>query len=332
MISKSLAMIEAKIYPILGLSFLSLLFASASEALPSHNLLAFQAQCLERGDTARHQNVSNPLSRDEVACDSELKWRALARREAIAKFTDGITLCNWNVYGLPVKKSGTRQKNIADYVAYGCDIFSGQEHWSVFDRSGFRGRSRNTFSDWTFKYFSHPLPLHPGSGIMIGSVWPIVKTKYSPWPGGLFKNAGYKGVGYAQIRTPQGLLDLYNLHLAAGRSFDLKEKQVEHLIEFVQKTHDPSLPLVINGDFNFNRRWRLPSRKVNALTWLNEKLEVRPVGFQSRIEYTLLNDRVSYLDHRVLADWDDREVYMSEPFIKELADHPGILTRVLLKP
>jgi endonuclease/exonuclease/phosphatase family metal-dependent hydrolase len=287
---------------------------------------AFQDPCAMRGNSLRHEKVLNPLPDYRMVCvDSNRISQTLFLPQ------ETITLCNWNVYGLPMQNSGQRQANVADYIAYGCDIFSGQEHWSVFDRGRFRRQARSHFPDWSFKYFGHPVPLHPGSGIMIGSIWPIQKNNYSPWPGGIVRNTGYKGVGYAQITTPRGSLDLYNLHLAAGRSAQLKETQLKHLITFVNQTHDPSLPLVITGDFNFAQSFKLPSQGMNALDWLEQSLGVRPAGFMSRIEFTLISDQVRYIDHRVLADWaTPKEVYLSEPFIREWGDHPGIITKIRL--
>lgn len=297
------------------------------------SLLSFHKVCAQRGDSQRHQNIINPLQDHKVFCDQAAKNRQSLINPTFTKPSQTFTLCNWNVYGLPIKKSGRRQKHIADIVAYGCDIFAGQEHWSIIDRASFRKQARQHVPSWNFKYFGHPLLVHPGSGVMIGSIWPIVKTRYSPWPGGLFKNAGYKGVGYAQLKTPYGLLDLYNLHLAAGRNRALKEKQLQHLVQFVQATHEPHLPLIVTGDFNFGKNWRLQSNKAPAFQWLSAQLGVRAVGFQSRIEHTFLNQRVNYHDFRILADWATaREVYMSCPFIRELTDHPGVVTRLSIQP
>lgn len=316
----------------LSIITITVFYGTTIHAQQRKALYSFQNPCAERGDTLRHKNVINPLQNDNVICNRLDRQQSESSLPRKIKLSNAITLCNWNVYGLPVKQSGQRQENIADYVAYGCDIFSGQEHWIFSDRNRFRKQAQGHVPAWNFRYFDHPVPFHPGSGILIGSVWPIRKTQYSPWPGGIIRNAGYKGVGYAQIITPRGLLDLYNLHLAAGRSFKLKEKQLKHLVAFVNKTHDPNLPLAITGDFNFNQRWKLPSTQVNALDWLNEKLGVRPVGFKSRIEYTLLDNQLQYLDHRILANWaTPREVYMSKPFIRELGDHPGIITRVQIQ-
>ncbi len=248
------------------------------------------------------------------------------------QFSSSISLCNWNVWGLPlVTKSGTRIKRIAEHIAYGCDIYSGQEHWSLLDRASFREQVKSRVPSWNFTYFGHPFPLHPGSGLVVGSIWPILKKDYAPWPG-LIKNLGYKGVGYVQIKTPQGLLDVYNLHLAAGNVSNLKEQQLEHMTNFVKATHDPALPVVINGDFNFTRGWTLPKAKVDAIDQLSQALGITPIGFKDRIEYTFINHRLRYFDHRVLAEWDTpRKVWVSEPFKKQFSDHPGIVTRVLIE-
>lgn len=96
-----------------------------------------------------------------------------------------------------------------------------------------------------------------GSGLFILSRYPIEKQAERAFGEKLCASwdcYSNKGVQYAKIQVP-GLplpIEVYNTHLQASRSSDrIRRQQVKVLVEFFQETHEPGLPVIFAGDFNF---------------------------------------------------------------------------------
>lgn len=110
-----------------------------------------------------------------------------------------------------------------------------------------------------------------GSGLAIASRYPIIASRSQPY--GRKSCAGIdclsnKGVMLARISIP-GVpvpIDLYNTHMNSrgaskaphARNLAAHERQALEASQFIDRTHDDSLPMIFGGDFNMRRaqdRW-----------------------------------------------------------------------------
>jgi len=102
-----------------------------------------------------------------------------------------------------------------------------------------------------------------GSGLLISSVFPIVKISFQQFsvsnPFYKFYEGDWwagKGVALARLELPEGsgFIDVYNTHTQAGygnRTYNsLRKQQMEELAEFVIKSSKDTTPALILGDIN----------------------------------------------------------------------------------
>jgi endonuclease/exonuclease/phosphatase family metal-dependent hydrolase len=117
-----------------------------------------------------------------------------------------------------------------------------------------------------------------GSGLMLLSDYPIVRVRRMAYPA--FACAGFdclanKGALLATVRIPgaPSPVDIVTTHLNSrqhsgvddARSLYAYDRQSALLTAFVNRWHDPALPLIVAGDFNAGRappRWSALRRAV----------------------------------------------------------------------
>lgn len=110
-----------------------------------------------------------------------------------------------------------------------------------------------------------------GSGIQVLSDYPVIRVRRMAYPA--FACAGYdclanKGALLVTVRAPGAIapIDILTTHLNCrhhsgvgdARSLYAYRRQVDFLTAFINREHDPAIPLVAAGDFNAGRarpRW-----------------------------------------------------------------------------
>lgn len=195
-----------------------------------------------------------------------------------------------------------------------------------------------------------------GSGLMTFSRFPIQFVAFQRfrlagrpeviWRGDYL--AG-KGIGLARVQTPQGPLDVYNMHTLAQYLPDEKDDgaafRASNLYEAARfiNAHSHSTPLLIGGDFNV-RPYQLGYRLLRALAGLVDShahLHPQDPGYtylpENPYSTTDVPERLDYIMLRGQGGrgWSLRscEVVMDEALHDEgpaqaYSDHHGVLAAV----
>lgn len=151
-------------------------------------------------------------------------------------------------------------KGIADQlIDLSAHVVSLQEAWLETDRALLMAELEDSRLAYNCYYPSAWL----GSGLMIISQYPIVKTDFMPYrlngrPQEITRGDYYggKGVAFARLATPDGLVDVYNTHTIAQYGTDEEDAYLAHrmaqLYEFTEFIHKNSVgyPVIATGDYN----------------------------------------------------------------------------------
>ncbi len=172
-----------------------------------------------------------------------------------------LKVMNYNVKGVPVfwywhfrhKYIGHHLSKLKE-LGKGANIIAFQEMMSRRTRkihkiTKYPHRDRGPKGKW-FK---------TNSGLEILSEYPFIETSHDI----VFKKCkdsdclSRKGVQHVKIDIP-GLpfpIDFYNTHLNAGgkENTEIRYSQIKQLNDFIAKTHNPTIPMIITGDFNFKQ-------------------------------------------------------------------------------
>jgi|GEM_PF-1597762 len=189
------------------------------------------------------------------ACGIKDDVRSLPRNPQVEQTALGkLRFLTYNVWGLPepLLTDKTRFKDIqsgipdlgADVIAFN-ETFTRNSH-ILAETKGY------PFVAWgpsaqRLRRFS--------SGLLIISKHPILFTStmvYSLCDG--VDCLSRKGVLFARIRVDNvGEVDVFTTHMNAAGDDAGRAFQVGEMADFVQRHHNPALPLVLLGDFNFER-------------------------------------------------------------------------------
>lgn len=168
-----------------------------------------------------------------------------------------VSLLTMNVAGIPLIHAHwtARRAALGERLrAGGYDVVALQEAWRDGDALELSEASGLPY------YARYERSIAPGSGLAILSRWPIVEkrqltftcrpSKLRARDGEAFAN---KGAIMVRLKTPAGLLDVYDTHVIAeyknARYRALRQTQVFELAEFVVQ-NSPATPFVLAGDLN----------------------------------------------------------------------------------
>ncbi len=201
-----------------------------------------------------HMDSSKVTDTDQV---SELD----ARKASV------LRVLTFNIWDLPpiVKDIATRMNAIGQQLAtMHLDIVALQEAWNAAARARIAQAAHLGGLAYTHYYQSGIA----GSGLMLLSRFPIVETAFYRFPLGgrreQFWETDYfagKGIGFARVLTPLGLMDVYNTHTVASYTADEHDEnrpyRLADLYECVRFMNRSSAqPVICCGDFNTRREQR----------------------------------------------------------------------------
>ncbi len=139
------------------------------------------------------------------------------------------------------------------------DILCFQEVWQAQDRDLIVRQARNC----GYIYAAYFAAKGVGSGLLVLSIFPIVETHFKQFAlRGRADRIYYgdyiagKGIGLACIKTPAGIIDVYNTHTIAQYHPDKDDifrahRRTQHyeISQFINQ-HTESNPVMLMGDFN----------------------------------------------------------------------------------
>ncbi len=168
-----------------------------------------------------------------------------------------LTFNTWGIRIMPHQKlrlraiSTTLQERKEDIVCL-------QEVWSAKDRELIVAQNHHSYP-YSFYFASNGV----GSGLLTLSKHPIIETAFIQFRArGRADRVYYgdyiagKGIGLTCIKTPSGILDLYNTHTVAQYDSDHRDEFRAHrrsqhyqITQFIQE-HTTTNPVILLGDFN----------------------------------------------------------------------------------
>ncbi len=168
-----------------------------------------------------------------------------------------LSLLTINVAGIPILHPHwtARREALGKSLAAGAfDVVAMQEAWRDGDAAELSKASGLPY------YARFERGLDVGTGLAILSRWPIVemsRTRFTCRPSALRVYDGEplaeKGAVRARVKTPAGVLDVYDTHLIAqykiARYRTLRLTQIFELSEFIAET-STATPFVLAGDLN----------------------------------------------------------------------------------
>ncbi len=232
-----------------------------------------------------------------------------------------IKVLTLNIWGTPTAKDrAARVTAIAQQLMERDDDLVGlQECWLAQDRA----RLFTLLSRSHLKHTHYFRSAYLGSGLVILSRWPMMRARFYRYTlngrpddiahGDYF---GAKGIGWVQVQTPDGPLNVCNTHpIAQYVERDSEDKNAVHraaqfyeALAFLDENVDPAAPLVCLGDFNMQPH-QVGYRALTRLAHLRDAwAEAHPAaaGYTyrpenpytsssqpQRLDYLLLRDGVS---------------------------------------
>lgn len=187
-----------------------------------------------------------------------------------------------NTWGVPIIAKDLKERfhKLKEILSSQCyDIVVLIEVWSETDREELLHVCEN--SSYISNYFFSPgigvpFPRVSGSGIMIFSKFPIIKTMYHSFSvNGLPHHLehsdyyGSKGVGYCKLHTYEGDIDIFITHIHSTYKKDhldylpCRISQIYELINFIKTTGKSPLILLV-GDLNCQKN-EVPFSLLNDL-------------------------------------------------------------------
>lgn len=139
------------------------------------------------------------------------------------------------------------------------DILCFQEVWQAQDRDLIVRQARK----YGYIYAAYFAAKGVGSGLLVLSIFPIVETDFKQFAlRGRVDRIYYgdyiagKGIGLARIKTPIGMIDVYNTHTIAQYHPDKNDifrahRRTQHyeICHFINQ-HTENNPVILMGDFN----------------------------------------------------------------------------------
>ena len=302
-----------------------------------------------------HKNVQPTDAISYVISEPQKQYQANDANEKLAIVSYNVQV--WPIYakagGITLNKPGQRVLDIAQKTQ-NYDVVTMQE---VFDAA-----HRNTLTHQlasTMPYHTEPAfgnkPL--GSGVMIYSRWPIVKSETE-----VFENCGgidcgaSKGVTYAKLDKNGQMYHVFSTHLQAGSGIKdsaVRMKQVAQIKNFIGRQNIANEEAVIvTGDFNIDAvacnqqgdcaEMNFLLKTLNASYQLHDNHKLLPYTVDGRFNWMSGNNKPAILDHilvlnehkmpqqrhsrvLVLRGDDDPEMYTGSPYgDTDLSDHFSI--------
>ena len=139
------------------------------------------------------------------------------------------------------------------------DILCLQEVWQASDRAFVVEQARKQGYIFSAYFAARGV----GSGLLILSIFPIIETQFKQFDvRGRADRIYYgdyvagKGIGLARVKTPAGIVDVYNTHTIAQYQSDEKDefrahRRTQHyeISQFIA-AHTTANPVILAGDFN----------------------------------------------------------------------------------
>lgn len=158
-----------------------------------------------------------------------------------------------------------------------------------------------------------------------------------------------KGVQHVRVKIP-GLpfpIDIYNTHINENgkNRAHIIHAQIEQFNNFIEKTHDPKLPMIMLGDFNFlqfQTAYSLFTSKYNPKNAAKEcGLNLSCEGHSNPYDLWLKN----LLDHQFYHPGNSGRITMTPIYYDhyftdvkvgkiinvDLSDHPGVMVHYLIE-
>lgn len=261
------------------------------------------------------------------------------------EMTRTLRAITYNVWGLPrpILPHPSRFADIQRLIpTLGADFIAFQE---VFDR---KAQVLEKLPQYPYRvYGPSGKGLKTSAGLLFASRWPILdarRRRYSICKG--TDCMARKGMLFVRVRIPGiGEVDLFNTHLNAAGSEEIRLAQLEELHAFIQEFAGDN-PLLMLGDFNFHPETRAYSR---FLDWTSARdahsvhVEMNPdltpvekEGFTSdprrnpHLSENAPSQRIDYIFYRAALDQEmelskARLVFDAPVQGRHLSDHFGVL-------
>src|SRR5215510_1438337 len=173
-----------------------------------------------------------------------------------------LKIVSFNIWDLPywfVKNRRQRILQIAEYLQrLDAEIICLQESFDVQHRRllyEHLGLERYYASGGFAETRKAPLAVFDTTGgLVIFSKFPIIQHKFIPFnqfTPSLVERIGRKGVLEATIKTPYGVIQVFNIHLHVGKNFlahSIRVKQLKSVLERMKSQRNS--PIILAGDFN----------------------------------------------------------------------------------
>lgn len=260
---------------------------------------------LPKGSAIIRELRDVPILLDQLSVEGAYLWlRSVAHaaldEELHSSGDKTLKILTYNVCGLP-KPLGTMDSNPRRFYRIGrqirelsADIVGLQEMWEsntslVLKASHYKHR----FSELEVEHLKRKL-LFGRSGLAIASRYPMSDCEllaFSSTSG--LERVVNKGAIYARIQTPNGEVDVYNVHLTSeperlnklfvslSYSHKIRDLQLRELNDWIKRRSKPGVPVYVMGDFNFTEEDNLYR---SAQRFLGEDLFRMRYGFIQKDE------------------------------------------------
>ena len=231
---------------------------------------------LPRGSTIIRELRDIPRFLDKLSAEVAYLWLRSVADSAVHKEDQSqqvrkLSLLTFNVCGLP-KPLGTMDSRPKRFFEIGRqiramspDIIGLQEMWETNSTLVLRASQyQHRFSDLEVEHLKRK-SLIGRSGLALASKYPMNDCELLSFSStsGLERMVS-KGAVYARIETPDGLVDVYNVHLTSeperlnklfisdSYSHQIRALQLRELKDWITRRTKPGIPVYVMGDFNFS--------------------------------------------------------------------------------
>lgn len=342
-------------------SFSKLASYTTSNVLHDNQLATLRADAIKYSVPNKHMNIQPTDAISYVISEKQPQYQTQDDSNQLSMITYNIQV--WPIYaragGIILNKPSQRVLDIAKKVK-SYDIATFQE---VFDKD--HRASLVSAMNESLPYHVGPSfgkrPL--GSGVMIFSRWPIIKSKTMVYHhcDGLDCGAA-KGASYAQIEKYGKPYHVFSTHFQAGgtdKDINVRNQQIHELKSFIDSQHIPTdEPVIIAGDLNIDGFQCFTDQEegcggfkhlletLNVAYKPHDNSDVLPYTVDGRINWMSSNnspailDYVLYMkDHRqpkqynsrvlILRGDEDSNMYTGTPYgDTDLSDHFSLEARM----
>jgi endonuclease/exonuclease/phosphatase family metal-dependent hydrolase len=162
-----------------------------------------------------------------------------------------LKLVTYNIWGLPSWMTGARHGRYPQIARelerLDPDIILLQEAWTADAR-----KSAPADGHWAIARAAGQHTFFQQCGLVTLSRFPIVGGEFYPFSHAAFPDRFvHKGVLKVSVQLPNGrVLNIWNVHLQDGGSFDLRQSQIRELVSHVEAAQDGQIADLVGGDFN----------------------------------------------------------------------------------